>query len=586
MKRTKLLALGIIGCLFLSGCSTEAESKTHMQRLYGENQIITESYDENMAADCTNGIFVGMQTEDVIAYKGIPYAQSPTGDLRWKDPVAPEESDTVYEAYYFGPSAIQTEWPSEVASYYPQSEDCLYLNIWKNAADTHENKAVMVFFHGGSYGWGGTSDPLYDGHDFVQAHGDVILVTVGYRTGIMGFIDFSSVAGGEEYETSGNLGLLDQVAALEWVQENITAFGGDPENVTIFGESAGGGSVSLLPLIDGTEGLFHRVIAQSGSVALTYSTEECQNLTEMLLEKSGAQNMDDLLALSEAELMELNETLNDYNNFPERDGVVLPTDLYAAYANGDAAHVDMMIGTNADETRYWIREMGYYVPGISGSLIYKIGIPMMYDMNVETISEEDRLYVQQFMELQNDKKVWNITEFYNDILFRVPAIAQAESNSANGGNVYLYYWEYPSALDELGACHATELAYVFNNLDVTVFTGDNIDPQLAETVQQMWVNFAKTGDPSTEEYSWTPYDTDTRSTMILGTDIHIEEDHLSEQRQAITPLLKYGFNGTYSSLLEKLYIEIAVVSGILISLIIVMFVLIRRRKKNKKRKEG
>ena len=133
----------------------------------------------------------------------------------------------------------------------------------------------MVFFHGGSYGWGGTSDPIYDGHNLVEKYPDLVLVTAEYRTGIMGFMDFSGVPGGEDYSTSGNLGLLDQVCALEWVQKNIRAFGGDPENVTIFGESAGAGSVSLLPLIEGTDGLFRRIIMESGSPALTYSREEC-----------------------------------------------------------------------------------------------------------------------------------------------------------------------------------------------------------------------------------------------------------------------------------------------------------------------
>ena len=161
----------------------------------------------------------------------------------------------------------------------------------------------------------------------MEKYPDLVLVTAEYRTGIMGFMDFSGVPGGEDYSTSGNLGLLDQVCALEWVQKNIRAFGGDPENVTIFGESAGAGSVSLLPLIEGTDGLFRRIIMESGSPSLTFSREECHSLTEKLLESSGCSDMAGLTALSEETLMELNEDLNDYNNFPERDGVVLPVYL-------------------------------------------------------------------------------------------------------------------------------------------------------------------------------------------------------------------------------------------------------------------
>lgn len=140
----------------------------------------------------------------------------------------------------------------------------------------------MGFFHGGSYGWGGTSDPCYDGHNLVQKYPDLVLVTANYRLGILGFIDFSMFPGEEDFAASGNLGLLDQICALQWVQKNIAAFGGDPANVTIFGESAGAGSVSLIPLIEGTEGLFRRVIAESGAPSLTFSLQECQNLTRLL----------------------------------------------------------------------------------------------------------------------------------------------------------------------------------------------------------------------------------------------------------------------------------------------------------------
>lgn len=192
----------------------------------------------------------------------------------------------------------------------------------------------------------------------------------------MGFIDFSSVEGGKEYEESGNLGLLDQVEALRWIQKNIAAFGGNSDNVTIWGESAGAGSVSLLPLINDTEGLFKRIIAESGSVALTYSTEECQNLTQMLLEETDCSTMSELMALPTETLMKVNEKLNDYNNFPERDGVVLPTDLYAAYETGVASDFDMLIGSNADEVRYWINEMGYSTKLVSGELIYRLGLPI------------------------------------------------------------------------------------------------------------------------------------------------------------------------------------------------------------------
>ena len=547
-KRCLLVLLLLIALAFPAYGKSDDAAKNRMLGLYGKNEVIDGAYDASLAATCSNGTFVGLNDGGVLSFKGIPYAKPPVGALRWKDPVPAEDSDTVVQAYYFGPSPIQSEWPSEVGSYYPQSEDCLTLNVWSNAAGPSEGKPVMVFFHGGSYGWGAVSDPMYDGHNLVKKYPDLVLVTVEYRLGLLGFIDFSCVDGGEAFSTSGNLGLLDQVCALQWVQKNIAAFGGDPGNVTIFGESAGAGSVSLLPLIKEANGLFRRVIAESGSVALTYSKEECQNLTARLLKKSGCATMDELTALSEADLIALNEDLNDYNNFPERDGVVLPEDLYAAYENGAAAKVDLMIGSNADEVRYWIYEMGYYVGGIPGLTIYRHCFPIMYENNLKRLSEEEKAGVNAFLSMQSGKKIWKLTELYNELLFRVPAMKQAADHAANGNTVYTYYWTMSGENETVGACHATELSYVFNNPQVTIYNGSRYNAALADTVQDLWVNFARTGTPDTKTVRWEPYTPDTRRTLVLGENVRMESDLKGEQRLLIEPLLHHYFNGCYSQL--------------------------------------
>lgn len=587
--KTKILAFILTVSVLLvplSGCSDSGagSSKQRMESIYGENREINGDYDKSASAVCSNGIFVGKDKNGVRAFKGIPFAQPPTGSLRWKPPVPADDGRGVYEAYYFGRSPLQTEWPSEVSSYYPKSEDCLYLNVWTARTDTPA-KAVMVFFYGGSYGWGGTSDPLYDGENFVRAHPETVLVTAGYRTGIMGFIDFSSLEDGEDYKESGNLGLLDMVCALEWVQKNISAFGGDNSNVTIFGESAGGGAVSLLPLIDGTRGLFNRVIAESGSIALTYGRDECARLTGMLTESAGVSTVRELKELTEDELIKINEGLNDFNNFPERDGVVLPEDLYGAYSQGKAAHVDMLIGTNADEVRYWINEMGYYVPFPSGEFIYRLAIPVMYESDTKRFSPEDKKLLKSFMNLQSDSRIWNITEFYNEILFRVPALFQAQANSENGGRAFVYYWKYPSALKNSGACHAVELAYLFNNTDETIYTGDNINMELAARVQEMWVNFALTGNPGTADTQWREYNSKTRESMVIDTVCGMEKDILGSQRELIEPLLGYGLNGCYTALdfnVPSVYsYAVAVIFALgLITAVIIICAKKRKRKKH------
>ena len=565
MKKIRkwLLLLVLLNVIFISGFlyarfrKTDRllkEERSQMLELAGENvQITGGGYDPGLAVTCDNGTFVGLEKNKVCSWKGIPYAEPPVGSYRWMPPVDAGPDAGIYEAYYFGKSGIQTETASERASLYPRGEDCLTLNIWSSTdgaaddadhvahaydADDSSTKAVMVFFPGGAYGWGGTADPLYDGQNFVEAHRDIVLVTVNYRIGLMGFIDFSEVEGGEEYEKSGNLGLLDQISALRWIRRNIKAFGGDPENVTIFGESAGGSSVSFLPLIDDARGLFRRVIAQSGSIAFSYSRRECQDLTRMLLKEAKASSMEDLLALSEEDLIKINEKLNDHNNFPERDGIVLPGDVYAAYEAGEASDVDMLTGTNADEAQYWIGEVGGYA-------VYRLAGRLLYGGIREQLDEEDRRLADAFLALQPAEDIWAKTEFINDLLFRVPAIRQAQSHAGNGGRHYMYYWTKESDLAHYGACHAVELAYVFNNTEDTIYTGKPADTALARTVQEMWVNFARTGDPSTAEIQWPVYEADTRQTMVLGDECGPVSDPLAQQRVLVEPLLTYRFNGNY-----------------------------------------
>ena len=520
-------------------------SKTNLKEMisarYGENKRISGEYDPSLAIRCVNGTFVGKTEGDVSAFLGIPFAQSPTGERRWKraKPVLPD--DGVYEAYYNGKTPIQTESETEPASYYHQGEDCLYLNIWRSGDCSDKNKAVMVFFHGGSYGWGGTADPLYYGGNFVSAHPEIVFVTVGYRTGILGFVDFSSVEGGEDFPDAPHLGLFDQIEALRWIRQNIGGFSGDPDNVTIVGESAGGGSVSLLTIIDEAKGLFRRVIAESGSVALTYSKEACGDFTRRLLKETGCGNMNELMALSEDDLKKINEKLNEYNNFPQRDGRVIPLDPYAPYDSGATSDVDLLIGTNENECNYWIGELGGIIP-------YSLGFPVRYENDMRKLDPSDKKKVSRIISGMKGRKIWRITEFYNEMMFRLPAVRQAESHAKNGGRVHMYYWTQPSTIRNYGACHAVELAYVFQNPQNTIFTGTPADPALTKTVGDMWANFARTGDPSVPGFEWPVYDEGQRETAIIGLSQHIEGDPMRSKREQLSSLLRYMINPSYASL--------------------------------------
>lgn len=357
----------------------------------------------------------------------------------------------------------------------------------------------------------------------------------------MGFLDLTNLKGGESYKESANLGLLDQIEALKWVKRNISGFGGDSTNVTIFGESAGGGSVSILPIMDKAKGLFKRVIAESGSVALTSSKADGKVLTDMLVKETGIDNVDGLMKLSEKQLMEVNEKLNEHNRFPMRDGYLIPLDPYKAYRDGKAKDIVFMTGTNADETRYWIDEMG-------SENVFKFSINVWYENIISKLSQKEQDGLNTFTNNYPEGKTWGRVEFLNDIMFRIPSTLTAAYHAASGGKTYNYYWDKPSALHNHGACHAVELAYVFGNLNEKIYTGDNISKPLSDAVQQMWVNFATTGDPSLPAHKWPTYNGSTRTTMVLGDNIHTTDKLLEGQRKLIEPLAPLYISPLYDTL--------------------------------------
>ena len=337
---------------------TMSELKAELRAQYGENKRITDgNYDKSLAVKCINGTFVGKKIDGVIAFKGIPFVgQQPVENLRWKAPVDVVPDDGVYEAYYNAKSPCQVDDRWQVASLYVQGEDCLYLNVWK-ADDGRKNKPVMVWIHGGAFEVGGTVEPREEGTNFVKENPDVILVSIEYRLGVFGFFHLSHLPDGKDYPDAQNLGLMDQIMALKWVHENIASFGGDPNNVTIFGQSAGGGSVSLLPLIKGSHQYFKRVIAQSGSPVFTRSTEEAIACTNELMKKLGCKTVADLQKVDIQKFVDEGDILT-LRVWAERDGKYLPLDPYAAYANGAAKDIDFLQGCTKNEMGYFVVSLG------------------------------------------------------------------------------------------------------------------------------------------------------------------------------------------------------------------------------------
>ncbi|MBQ7733877.1 MAG: carboxylesterase family protein, partial [Synergistaceae bacterium] len=420
---------------------TISELKAELRAQYGENKPITDgNYDKSLAVKCINGTFVGKKTDGVIAYKGIPFVgKQPVGELRWKAPVDVIPDNGVYEAYYNGKSSCQDEIPSEQASLYAKGEDCLYLNVWKADDVSTEKKPVMIWIHGGAFEYSGTVEPLYELHNFVKENPDIIAVSIAYRLGVFGFLHLSHLPDGKDYPDAQNLGLMDQLMALKWVHENIASFGGDPDNVTIFGESAGGGSVTQLPLVKGSHKYFKKVIAQSGGLVFTRSTEQAVECTNELMERLGCKTVADLQKVDVKKFLKEAADVLEFRVMPERDGNYLPLDPYGAYANGAAKDIAFMQGCNKDE-------MNYFMVEISGIETFIEFYNERLAKNITLLTDEEKKLVESFCKDIKGENYEPLCRLYDQIWFIAPLFRLSENQTKAGGKSYTYYFTVESSL--------------------------------------------------------------------------------------------------------------------------------------------
>ncbi|MCP9297601.1 carboxylesterase/lipase family protein [Bacillus halotolerans] len=473
------------------------------------------------------GTVKGISKNGVQTWKGIPYAKPPVGQLRFKAPDPPAAWEGVLDATAYGPVCPQ---PPDLLSYsYPelprQSEDCLYVNVF--APDTPgKNRPVMVWIHGGTFYLGAGSEPLYDGSN-LAAQGDVIVVTLNYRLGPFGFLHLSSID--EAY--SNNLGLLDQTAALKWVKDNISAFGGDPENVTVFGESAGGMSIAALLAMPAAKGLFQKAILESGS-SRTMTEEKAANTAHAFLRILGIDRyqLDRLHTVSAEDLLKAADQLRKTENEnifqlffqPALDPKTLPAEPEKAIAEGAADGIPLLIGTNRDEGYLFFTPDSevHSQETIDEALEYLLGQPLA--------KKAAELYPRSL-----ESQIHIMT----DLLFWRPAVACASAQSRYAP-VWMYRFDWhPDKPPYNKAFHALELPFVFGNLNglkrmVQADITDEVK-QLSHTIQSAWLAFAKTGNPSCEDVQWPAYTEDKRETLILNSELSIEHDPDGEKRKKL-----------------------------------------------------
>ena len=443
-----------------------------------------------------SGPVQGTVENGITIYKGIPFAAPPLGDLRWRAPKSAAPWKNVLQADKFAPACMQVPivMPALGLDALTVSEDCLYLNVWTPAKSPKDKLAVMVWIYGGGFTIGGTSIGQYDGRNLAKK--GVVLVSIAYRLGAFGFLaspELSADQGGH----SGNYGLLDQIAGLQWVKKNIAAFGGDPGRVTIFGESAGGIAVSMLAASPLAKGLFTGAISESGGNfgPERHANEGGTNMVSLpTAEKNGTAYLSKLgvTSIADARKKSAEVILKNSNSalggaWPVFDGYVLLGDQYKLYEAGKYNDTPVLIGSNADEG-------ALFVPSIAAA-VYQSSIHTGYGDYADKI----------FAAYPGDtdaNALRSARDMFRDATFAWPTCAWARLQSRTGkGKVFVYYFshrpQYPNTpqFKDWGASHGSEIAFVFGNFSAAM-APTPADQAVSDEVSSYWVNFAKTGDPN------------------------------------------------------------------------------------------
>jgi para-nitrobenzyl esterase len=490
-----------------------------------------------IVARTQQGEVEGRERNGALLFAGIPYAAPPVGPLRFLPPEPHQRWSGVRSAQRFGPAAPQLPGEGVLGIREVRwDEDCLTLNVCTPAVDG-ARRPVLVWIHGGGFQTGQGAIPWYDGTSFATK-GGVVTVTINYRLGALGFAHLAGI-GGKAYESSGLLGILDQIQALRWVRDNIAAFGGDPEKVTIAGESAGGMSVGILLGTPSARGLFRGAIAQSGAAQHVVSEAKAREVAGRFADALRADSVDALRERSPAEILDahrhvaasyVEESRGDPTGLggmpfrPVVDGVVLPVPPVESVRKGNAADVAVLAGTNADETTIWTygefdeararRAFGRHLPHAAGA----------YDTYRSARPDAPPAEL--------------ITALTTDATFRIPAVRLAEAQHAAGGRVhkYLFTWRSRALGGRLGATHALEIPFMFDTLTrpgVDAFIGPGPLPaELAERMHAAWTAFVHTGDPACGALpAWPAYEPAGRKVMELGDACRLLHDPGSAERE-------------------------------------------------------
>lgn len=502
--------------------------------------------DEKCRLPTPYGDVVGYRDGAVYAWKGIPYAAPTDGEHRFRAPRAVESWSEPLDCRAFGAMAPQgLDNPVPVNPDVPMSEDCLSVNVWAPEPDGTP-RPVMVWIHGGAYSLGSAAQSVYDGRHLAEL-GDLVIVTVNYRIGAFGFVDFSSFSTDETVFES-NVGLRDQIAALEWVQRCVSSFGGDPSNVTVFGESSGGASITTLMTSPKAEGLFHRAIVQSAPATSVYGSQRAAQVASRFLELVDVtpDRIHELKTIDFARLVEAGDTLcyevptrvpGTLGIAPVVDGDLVPRYPVAAFQKGFAHRIPMIIGTNHDEASIFRLMKSPLMPVTSDT------VSDMFKAIANDHAELPAFRVAEIMSAYPDRsKTAGALAMSRDAGFKMPSLWIADAHSRHS-QVWMYRFDHATPMlraARIGAGHATELPYVFGNFgtlnrDPTFWLGGRkAATAVSSRIMKRWVAFARHGVPATLDggKNWPLYTEPSRPTLVIDGQDSVVDDPDGAMRSA------------------------------------------------------
>jgi para-nitrobenzyl esterase len=487
-----------------------------------------------LVVDTTAGKVRGLVIDKVHAFRGIRYGASTAGANRFMPAVKPAAWTGVKDVFEWGEEAPQgphTEI-TEVATTIPKltvGEDCLALNVWTNSVSGR--RPVMVWLHGGGFASGNGCYTMYDGANLARKH-DVVAVTINHRLNAFGYMYLAEI-GGEKYAQSSNLGQMDIVAALQWVKENISKFGGDPNNVTIFGQSGGAGKVCTLMAMPAAKGLFHRAIVQSGAALRGTPKDTATKAAETFMSKVGAKTVDQLQSMPMAQLIAVASAPGGGNFGPVQDGKTLIEGPFDPTAPSLSADIPVLIGSTEYEITFF--------PNTKYDPLDDAALHNAVKQAIRTDDANADKVIAAYKKGRPGLKNLDYSLILASDNFRAGVMTVAERKTSQKAPVYMYYftWQSPVSGGKLKSFHTLDIPFAMANVDEAKgMTGNDSDRYaLQDKMSTAWTTFARTGNPNHKGLpNWPAFDTTKRATMILGNDCKVVNDPNGEERRLVASL--------------------------------------------------